>query len=102
MRIAPGKRSAARGSGFKMNSPFFLVCRAGRRGRPGKIECGCRVSFTQGGGLGGLYLGYYRDAPPGRRTGGPSGVSVGPCCGQAADCAFGRENNRRRVEEVMI
>jgi len=32
-----------------------------------KREDGCGVAFTQGGGLGGLTLGYYPAAPPGRR-----------------------------------
>jgi len=51
--------------------PFFPVCRAGRHGAANreKGEAGYRVVATQGGGLGGLALGYYRAAPPGRRTG---------------------------------
>jgi phosphotransferase system glucose/maltose/N-acetylglucosamine-specific IIC component len=46
--IAQGKRSAALGYGCKRMGGWF---------------------FTQGGGLGGLALGYYLAAPSGRRKG---------------------------------
>ena len=84
MIVAQGKRSAALGYGPKMNSSFFpsglprmLSGQTGRkkRGRLGRL-------FTQGGGLppslrhgeasGGLALGYYLCAPPGRRKGEPT------------------------------
>ena len=60
--IAPGKRSAARGCGHKMISSFFLP--------------GWRVA--QGGGLGGLALGYYQAAPLGLRTGQPGAPNRRP------------------------
>ena len=41
-----------------------------RRGTPPLF--GVRWPFTQGGGLGGLALGYYLAAPAGRRTGEPA------------------------------
>jgi len=70
MIIAQGKRSAALGSGRKMIPSFFPSGLARqRRAKPeGKKEAGWGL-FTQGGGLGGVALGYYLSAPPGRRKG---------------------------------
>ena len=68
--IAQGKRgmSAALGKRHKMIPSLFsnLVWRARtRQTRLEKREVGLRWRFTQGGGLGGLALGYYLAAPHG-------------------------------------
>jgi hypothetical protein len=70
MMIAQGKRSAALGSGRKMIPSFFPsgVALLWRPKPEGKKRLGGGL-FTQGGGLGGLALGYYLSAPPGRRKG---------------------------------
>ena len=69
-RIAQGKRgtSAALGDEPKMISLFFSIwfgAPGARQTRLEKREIGCMVAFTQGGGLGGLALGYYHAAPRG-------------------------------------
>ena len=68
--IAQGKRgtSAALGYEPKMISLFFPIwfgAPGARQTRLEKREIGCGVAFTQGGGLGGLALGYYLAAPRG-------------------------------------
>ena len=70
MIIAQGKRSAALGSGRKMIPSFFPSGLAHQRcAKPeGKKRLGGGL-FTQGGGFGGLALGCYLVAPPGRRRG---------------------------------
>jgi len=74
MIVAQGQRgtSAALGPERKMIcSPFSgFGAPAGRRAaNPEKGEAGYGVASTQGGGLGGLALGYYHAAPVGRRAG---------------------------------
>jgi hypothetical protein len=48
-----------------------LLCERSEPSQSGKRRVWTGWPFTQGGGLGGLALGYYRAAPPGRRMGGP-------------------------------
>lgn len=68
MIIAPGKQRAARGHGRKMIFSFFLSGLARERAKPERKKRGCvGWLFTQGGGHGGLALGYYLAAPPGLR-----------------------------------
>src|SRR5581483_5845092 len=69
-KIAQAQRGTSAGLGkrHKMIPSLFpnLVWRAGaRQARLEKREIGYGVAFTQGGGLGGLALGYYLAAPPG-------------------------------------
>src|SRR5581483_5578752 len=69
-RIAQAQRGTSAGLGkrHKMIPSLFsnLVWRArARQTRLEKREIGYGVAFTQGGGLGGLALGYYLAAPPG-------------------------------------
>jgi hypothetical protein len=68
LMIAQGKRSAALGFRFEMISSFFLsgLARARQtRKKKGGLDWG---RITQGGGLGGLALGYFHAALPGLRT----------------------------------
>ena len=77
--IAQGKRSAALGCGPKMISSFFPsgLARQGTRQTRRKKRGWVGWRVTQGGGLGGLALGYYQAAPPGLRRGEPAaGPSV--------------------------
>src|SRR5262249_16794166 len=64
--VAQGKRSAALGYRRKMISFFSSgLARVWRAKPEGKKEVGVVWRFTQGGGLGGLALGYYHAAPRG-------------------------------------
>jgi len=70
MTIAQGKRgtSAALGWARKMISCFFLrFWRASCAPKPKEKRSWVGWPFTQGGGLGGLALGYYQAAPSGLR-----------------------------------
>src|ERR1035441_7098240 len=54
-------------------------------------------SATQGGGLGGVALGYYRAAPPGLQTGEPANPADGGITFPPTRCSMARRQHPRRA-----